>query len=76
MVTTLTRNRPPLGPYRRPVLRVLGNPVLRVLGNSETMRRAEQGEERRRAAVLQNTISIAAADFGFFAEGGLSGGYM
>jgi hypothetical protein len=33
------------------------------------MRRVEQGEERRRAAVLQDTISIAVADFGFFAEG-------
>jgi len=40
------------------------------------MRRVEQGEERRRAAVLQDTISIAVADFGLFAEGKLFGGYM
>ena len=40
------------------------------------MRRVEQGEERRRAAVLQDTIFIAVADFGFFAEGELFGGYM
>ena len=40
------------------------------------MRRVEQGEERRRAAVLQDTISIAVADFGWFAEGELFGGYM
>ena len=37
------------------------------------MRRVEQGEERRRAAVLK---TIAVADFGFFAEGELFGGYM
>ena len=64
-----------------------GTPVLRLdltrsksqIGdrrNSETMRRVEQGEERRRAAVLQEPISIAVADFGFFAEGELFGGYM
>ena len=40
------------------------------------MRRVEQGEERRRAAVLQDTISIAVADFRVFAEGELFGGYM
>ena len=33
------------------------------------MRRVGQGEERRRAAVLQDTISIAVADFGFFCRG-------
>jgi len=40
------------------------------------MRRVELGEERRRAAVLQDTISIAVAGFGVFAKGGLFGGYM
>ena len=40
------------------------------------MRRVEQGEARGRAAVLQETISIAVADFGFFAEGELFRGYM
>ena len=35
---------------------------------------AAQG--RRRVAVLQDTISIAVADFGLFAEGKLFGGYM
>jgi len=38
------------------------------------MRRVEEGKERRRAAVLQDTISIAVVDFGFFAEGELGGG--
>ena len=40
------------------------------------MRRVEQGKERRKAAVLQDTKSIAVADFGFFAEGELFGGVM
>ena len=30
------------------------------------MRRVEEGEKRRRAAFLQDTMSIAVADFGFF----------
>ena len=30
------------------------------------MRKVEEGEERRRAAVLQDTMTIAVADFGFF----------
>ena len=34
--------------------------------NNETMRRVERGEKRRRAAVLQDTKSIAVADFDFF----------
>jgi len=34
----------------------------------------EEGEARRRAAVLQDTISIAVADLGFFAQGELGGG--
>ena len=37
------------------------------------MRRVEQGEKRRRAAVLQDMISISVAGFGFFAEGELCG---
>ena len=38
------------------------------------MRKVEQGEERRRPAVLQDSISIAVADFGCFVEGELFGG--
>ena len=37
------------------------------------MRRVEQGEKRRRAAVLQDKLSFAVAGFGFFAEGELFG---
>jgi len=32
----------------------------------ENQMRVEKGEERRRAAVFQDTMSIAVADFGFF----------
>ena len=35
--------------------------------SDEKMMRVEEGEERRRAAVLQDTMSIAVADFAFFA---------
>ena len=42
--------------------------------NHETMRRVEEGEEHRRAAVLEDTMSIAVADFGCFAQGELGGG--
>ena len=40
------------------------------------MRRVEEGEERRRAAVLQDTMSIAVADFGSFSQGELGGGQV
>jgi len=40
------------------------------------MMRVEEGEERRRAAVLQDTMSIAFADFGFVSKCELGGGYM
>jgi len=41
------------------------------------MRRVEEGEQRRRAAVLQDTMSIAVADFGSFSQGELGGrGYV
>jgi len=41
------------------------------------MRRVEEGEECRRAAVLQkDTMSIAVADFGVFAQGELGGGQV
>jgi hypothetical protein len=33
------------------------------------MRRVEKGKERRRAAVLRDTISIAVAGFGYFGTG-------
>ena len=38
------------------------------------MRRVEEGEERRRAAVLQDKMLIAVADFGFFLQGELGEG--
>ena len=37
------------------------------------MRRVEEGEERRRASVLQDTMSIAVTDYGFFVQGELCG---
>ena len=39
--------------------------------NSGTIRRIGEGEERRRTAVLQGTMSIAVADFGIFVQGDL-----
>ena len=33
---------------------------------NKTMRRVEEGEKRRRAAVFQDTMSIPVADFGCF----------
>ena len=42
--------------------------------NNETMVKVEKGEEHGRAAVLQDTMSIAVADFGCFAQGELGGG--
>ena len=42
--------------------------------NNDTMRRVEEVEERRRAAVHQDTMLIAVAKFGFFAQGELGGG--
>ena len=41
--------------------------------NNGTMRRVEEGEERRRATVLQDTMSIAVTDYGFFVQGELCG---
>ena len=37
------------------------------------MRRVEEGEERRRAAVLQDKVSVAVTDFGVFVHGELCG---
>ena len=54
----MTRQKPQIGDRR----------------NNETRRRVEEGGERKRAAVLQDTMSIAIADFGFFAQGELDGG--
>jgi hypothetical protein len=39
------------------------------------MRRVEKGKERMRAAVFQDTMSIAVAGFGFSAQSELGGGY-
>ena len=45
--------------------------------NNDTRRRVEEGEQRRRAALLQDTMSVAVADFGSFSQGELGGrGYM
>ena len=41
---------------------------------NKTMMRVEKGEERRRAAVLQDTVTIAGANFGFFPQGELGRG--
>ena len=38
------------------------------------MKRVEEGEERRRGAVLQDTMSIAVAGLEFCAQGELGGG--
>ena len=38
------------------------------------MRRVEEGEEHRRAAVLQDTVTIAIVNFGFFTQGKFGGG--
>jgi hypothetical protein len=38
--------------------------------------RVEEGNERRRAVVLQDTMSIAVADFDFFVQGELDGGWL
>ena len=37
--------------------------------NNETMMRVEESEEHMRTAVLQDTMSIAVADFGLFFTG-------
>ena len=40
------------------------------------MMRVEKGEERRRAAVLDDIMSIAVADSGFLSPNELGGGWM
>ena len=44
--------------------------------NNETIRRVEEGEERRRAAVPQGTMLIAVAKSGCFAQVELGGGQV
>ena len=40
------------------------------------MMRVDEGEESMRAAVLQNTLTIAVADFGFSSQGDLGGWWV